>query len=115
MIKSFFAPMAIKVFSGVTLALVVALGVAMWRADAISASRDEARKALATEEVRHDVTRASLAGLELRMAELVRDGELREERLREALEQVAKETAPLRKQADQIERGEIDIRTVEGL
>lgn len=115
MIKSFFAPLAIKIFSGVTLALLIALGIAIWRADAISESRDEARKALATEEVRHDVTRASLASLELRLAELVREGELRKARLEEALEKVERDTAPLRKQADQIERGEIDIRTVEGL
>lgn len=115
MIKSFFAPLAIKIFSGVTLALLIALGVVMWRADAISESRDEARKALAAEELRHDVTRASLAGLELRMAELVRDGELRKVRLEEALEKVERDTAPLREQADRLDRGEIDIRTVEGL
>ena len=115
MVSDFFAPLAIKVFSGVTVALVVALGIVMWRADVISESRDEARKALATEQVRHEVTTASLELLELRMAELVRDGELRRAALDDALEQVAEDTAPLREQADALERGEIDIRTVEGL
>lgn len=115
MIKDFFAPLAIKLFTGATVALLIALGAVMWRADAISADRDAEREARIAEGVRHEVTRASLDSLTLRMAEMVRDGELRAERLDEAMADVAEDTAPLRENLERFERGEIDITELEGL
>ena len=115
MIGNFFAPLAIKVFAGTTVVLILTLTVVMWRADGLSEARDDAVKATITEKVKHEVTRASLASLSARMEALVKEGQLRRERLDEALEQVEADTAPLRNQADALERGEIDISQVEGL
>lgn len=110
MIGQFFAPLAIKIFSGITLALLIALGFALWRADSLSDARDEAQRQLVTEEARHAVTRQSLASLAQRLTDMVRDGELRQERLSDAMMEVRQETAELRRQADMIESGEIDYR-----
>lgn len=115
MINQFFAPLLNKIFVGVIAALLLALAFTAWRADSLSEQRDEAEAATITEKALHGVTRASLASLEGRLAVMVRDGELRAERLSEALEDVAEETAPLRSQAEALERGEIDITEVEGL
>ena len=86
------------------IAFAVALVIAMWRADAISDQREDARNALATETAQHAVTRQSLETLTYEMARLVQEGEARAERVDEAMMRVAEETAPLRRRAEQIER-----------
>lgn len=104
-----------KITSGAILALTVALGIVIWRADTISDQRDAALRQVVVEQAQHAVTKASLASLTARMETMVKEGELRRERLDRALEQTERVTAPLRKQADALESGEIDIITVEGL
>lgn len=46
MISNFFAPLAVKVLGGLSLALAIALAVVMFRADAISAERDALQRDL---------------------------------------------------------------------
>lgn len=84
--------------------LTVALAIVMWRADAISEQRENARNALATEIAQHEVSRQSVDALTLEMARLVQEGEARAERVDEAMMRVAEETAPMRRRAEQIER-----------
>lgn len=91
-------------------AMLAAIGLLMWRADTISEERDGALQAYAASENRHAVTAASLSALEAELAAMVSDGQLRAERLQKAMQDVEKETAPLREQAKQF-----DIQTVEGL
>ncbi|UPT53067.1 hypothetical protein [Synechococcus phage Yong-M3-232] len=112
---AWFQAQAVKLLGGAALALALALAIVIWRADSISAQRDAYRDNLTAEQTRHAVTRASLASLELRLAVMVREGELRQERLEKAMKAVEAETAPLREQARALEAGTIDIRTVEGL
>lgn len=83
-------------------ALTLALAVVMWRADAISDSREEVRNALAAERATHAVTRQSLLTLERELGKMVRDGELRAERLAEAMEAQDERTEALREQAERI-------------
>lgn len=109
------AAKAIGVRGGIAIALGLALAVTMWRADSISEARDKAEDQVVVETTKHAVTAASLDALELRLAAMVADGELRAERLSKAQAEVAKETAPLRAQADAFERGEIDISELQGL
>ena len=115
MIIGWIQAQAVKLLGGAVAALAIALALVMWRADSISKQRDAYRDNLTAEETRHAVTRTSLASLELRLAAMVRDGELRQERLDKAMKAVEADTAPLRQRADELERGLIDIRTVEGL
>lgn len=86
----------------IAIGLALALGIAMWRADAISDSREEARNALAAERAQHAVTRLSLATLESELAKMVRDGTLRAERLEEAMEAQDERSAALRAQAARV-------------
>lgn len=95
---------------GIALGVSVALLFVMWRADSLSEGKREAEDALIAEVTRHAVTRGSLAMLEGKMAELVEAGQLREEARDKALEEVAKETADLRKTAENF-----DIETATGL
>lgn len=86
----------------VIIGMALALAVMWWRADAISDSREEVRNALAAERATHAVTRSSLATLESELGKMVRDGELRAERLEEAMEAQDERSAALREQAERI-------------
>lgn len=77
MISNLFAPLAMKIAGGLALGAFVALGVVMWRADAISAQRDALQTKLAGEEARHAVTRQSVDVLETALARFVGDGKAR--------------------------------------
>lgn len=68
----------------------IALGIVMWRADAIAEQRDALRDRLAQEEARHAVTRQSVATLEDVIADLNEQAEQRAEAFAEAQE-LAKE------------------------
>lgn len=102
MFAKLFKPFAMKVAGGIILSLVVAFAVVVWRADAISADRERLRNTLATERATHAVTRQSLATLENELTRMVRDGELRAQRLAEARESVREDTAALREQAARV-------------
>lgn len=110
MFANFFAPLAIKIFSGVTAALAIALAFTMWRADSLSEGKRKAEDALVASETRHAVTIASLDALEARLAVMVKDGQLTEENRDKALEDVEAEIAPLRDQAEAF-----DITTATGI
>ncbi|RPF70434.1 hypothetical protein [Aurantiacibacter spongiae] len=73
-------PMEIWKFLGVrgtiAAALALALGIALWRADAISEQRDRAVEQRALAEAGHAVTRASLDRLEGELAAFVQEGKL---------------------------------------
>jgi len=91
---------------GIRGAIAVGLGLAlaftMWRADSLADARDEAKAALVGEQVRHAVTRASLALLEQRHAAIVADGRARDERVLQARETVARDVAGIRRDIDRI-------------
>lgn len=110
MLKSLFAPLAMKISGGIIAGLLVALALTLWRVDSLSEQRDEARAKVVSEQTRHIVTRSSLTLLTAKLKAYVQAGELRAERLDEALSEVEDETAALRAQADNF-----DIETVEGL
>lgn len=100
----------IGIRGGIAIAFGLALAFVMWRADDLSEGKRKAEDALVASETRHAVTTASLDALEGKLADLVEAGQLREEARNKALEDVAKETAELRKSAE-----DFDITTAEGL
>jgi len=102
MIGNLFSSLAMKVSGGIILALLIALGVVMWRADAISADREDLRNKLAAEHANHAVTRQSLAVLENELRQMVEDGQLRASRLAEAQREQRGRTQALRDQAARI-------------
>lgn len=83
------------------LGLAAALGITMWRADAISNQRDKARDALSMEQAKHAITRQSLQTLEKTLADYIQKGREREEAAQKALE---KQKAVSRSLDRQIER-----------
>ena len=82
--------------------LLLALGIAVWRIDAISDQRETLRTDLAAERAGHAVTRASLAALQRELEQMVRDGELRAQRLAEARAEATEASEALRQQAARI-------------
>lgn len=100
MITTFFASTINKVFAGVVLALLVALGIAMWSNSRKDATIETLRNAVAVSEAQHSVTAASLDSLTRRMKELVEQGQLRESLLEEAMEQAESEAGELQDEAD---------------
>lgn len=86
----------------VAIGLVVALGVQTWRLSSAHSEIEDQRNALATEVAQHAVTRSSLAALESELGKMVRDGELRAERLVEAMEAQDERSAALRAQAARV-------------
>lgn len=110
MILDLFAPLAMKIAGGIALALAVALGVTLWRADTIAQERDEAVAASIQAELQHRITAASLAALASELEAMVAEGEARADRVDAALDRVARDGAATLAQAD-----DFDIETVEGL
>lgn len=102
MIGNIFAPLAMKIAGGVALAAVAALGVVIWRADAISADRDRLRDKLAGEEARHAVTRQSVLTLESALARFVGDGKARRAAQLAAVDAQKGKSEALRRYADEI-------------
>jgi hypothetical protein len=93
---------AIGIKGFIAIGIALALGIVMWRADAISEDREALRNTLATERAQHAVTRQSLMILEGELAKMVRDGELRASRLAEARQEQQERTEALRGQAERI-------------
>mgnify|MGYP006206408459 CR=1 FL=1 len=95
---------AIGIRGAIAIALAIALGVVMWRADSISQSREKLRNEYAAETARHAVTRQSVETLIGELQRMVEEGEARRERVADAMMQAAEDTAPLRQEAERIER-----------
>lgn len=93
---------AIGIRGFIAIGMALALGIVMWRANAISNDREELRNTLATERAQHAVTRQSLTTLENELKKMVRDGELRASRLAEARQEQQERTEALREQAERI-------------
>ena len=93
---------AIGIKGGIIIALLIALGIVVWRADGLSEQREALRNTLATERAQHAVTRTSLDTLQRELERMVKDGEIRAQRLSEAREAQAKRTAGLREEAARI-------------
>lgn len=102
MIGKLFAPLAMKVSGGVIAGLLVALALVMWRADAISADRDDMRDRAALAEANHAVTTASLTSLQSELAQMVVEGEARRSRVVKALAEAQREGDLLRGEAAEI-------------
>lgn len=91
----------IGIKGGVIIALVLALGFVMWRADVFSDRLERQVQATANERAAHAVTRASLSLLEQRLAVFIKDGEQRTKAAQEALREQQGRSAAL---GDQIAR-----------
>ena len=104
MLSNLFAGPIARVMACIIAVLLLVIGILWWRTDALVEERDTARKALATSEAMHAVTRASLDTLEQEMADAVYRGELRQERLEDARAEIADQTDDLRRQAERIRR-----------
>jgi predicted Holliday junction resolvase-like endonuclease len=102
MITKLFAPLAMRVAGGIIALLLIALSLVIWRADAISEDREHQRNLVAQEKAFHEVTKQSLAALEDELASMVRDGQLRADRLAKAQKVQEERTEELREEAERI-------------
>lgn len=100
MLSNLFAPLGMKIAAGLAALLLVLLGVQTWRLSSAQADLETKRNQFAASEAQHAVTRASLAALESELAKMVRDGEVRAERLEEAMEAQDERSAALRARAE---------------
>ena len=108
MIGAFFTSLTHKIGAGIIIALVLALGISMVRANAISNDREKLRNNLSAANANHAVTRASLDALDQQLAEMVHAGELRAGRLAEAMLAAEEQTSDLRAEAALIEAQGVD-------
>lgn len=93
---------AIGIRGFIAIALAIALGIVMWRADTISGQRDDAIQAKATEVAQHAVTRQSVATLQAELAKFIGAGKAAKIAGLAAIEAQAKDSAKLQAQADAI-------------
>jgi cell division protein FtsB len=100
MLGNLFAPLAMKVTGGIAALLLVLLGIQTWRLSSAQDALEDKRNELAASEAQHAVTRASLATLEGELAKMVRDGELRAQRLAEARSEAKEASDALRGRAE---------------
>lgn len=115
MILAWIQAQAVKLLGGAALVLLLALCASLWRSDSLSKQRDDAIEAKIVEQAKHAVTAASLNTLTAELARMVAEGEAKAERVQKAYAVTRKETADLRKQADDLEDGRITIAEVEGI
>jgi hypothetical protein len=102
MLSNLFGPLAMKLAAGLLLLALVFGGVQTWRLSSAKEALEDQRNALATERATHAVTRVSLETLESELAGFVKSGELRAERLAEAMEAQDEQSEALRAQAERI-------------
>ena len=102
MLDSLFSAFTAKIATGVALALLIALGVVMWRADAISAQRDALRDKLAASDAKLAVSNASIAELQASLAQFVGAGKAAKVAQLAAVEAQVRDNAELQAQADAI-------------
>jgi predicted negative regulator of RcsB-dependent stress response len=86
----------------VIIGLLIALGIVIWRADAISADREDQRNKLAAERAQHAVTRNSVDTLTASLAKFVGAGQASRIAQLAAIEAQAEDNARLQGQADAI-------------
>lgn len=103
MLFDIFAPLTTKIATGAALALLVALAVVMWRADAISGQRDAAREAFAMSEAKHTITRQSLDTLAEKLTAYVSDGDARKSRVADLALEAKAGAEAMRAEATEIE------------
>jgi hypothetical protein len=99
-----FSALTSKIFGGAALALLIALGVVMWRADVISGQRDALRDKLAVSDAKLALSNASIATLEKSLADYVGAGKAAKVAQLAAVEKAAKDNAALQGQADAIRK-----------
>jgi len=104
MISDFFAPLVNKIFAGVVIALLAALGIALWSNAAKDRENDRLRNTLAVSEAQHSVTAASLDALTRRMQQLVDEGKLRQSLLEDAMKDAEAEAEDLQDEADALRK-----------
>lgn len=97
----------------VALGLVIALGVVMWRADAISEDREALRNDLAAERAGHAITRQSVETLQASLTRFVGAGKAARVAQLASIEAQAKDSAKLQAQAAAI-RAELETMTDDG-
>lgn len=97
-----FSALTSKIFGGVAVLAFAMLAIQTWRLSAAHDEIEARRNALATEQARHAVTIASLDALAGEMEQMVRDGELRKERLTAALGEAREAADDLREQAGDV-------------
>lgn len=97
-----FSALTSKIFGGAALALLIALGVVMWRADAISAQRDALRDKLAVSNAKLAVSNASIATLEQSLAAYIGAGRAAKVSQLAAVKAQETDSAKLKAEADAI-------------
>ena len=90
--------------------LIIALGIVMWRADSISADREDQRNKLAAERANHEVTRNSVNTLTASLAKFVGAGQAARIAQLASIEAQAEDNARLQSAADAI-RAEMETLT----
>lgn len=93
---------AIGIKGFVIIGLAIALGIALWRADAIASDRETIRNNLATERAQHAVTRNSVDTLTASLAKFVGAGQAARIAQLASIEAQAEDNARLQGQADAI-------------
>ncbi len=91
-----------KIGGGVIAALVIALALVMWRADAISDDREVQRNLVAAERATHAVTRQSVQDLKANLAKFVGAGRAARVAQLAAIQKQAPKSASMRAQAEEI-------------
>lgn len=102
MIRSLFAPLAMKIAGGLALTLAVMLGVQSWRLSSAHNENEALRASYAMSEAQHSITRQSLGELEARLADMIEAGKVTESNLEAAVAEQAERSADLREQAADI-------------
>ena len=87
-ISAFFAPVAVRIMAAVIAVLLVLLAVAMWRADGLSKDKRDLQDDLATEQVQHLVTTASVDRLTGELETMMASALARQKQLDASREQV---------------------------
>lgn len=94
-ISAFFAPVAVRIMAAVIAVLLVLLAVAMWRADGLSKDKRDLQDDLATEQVQHLVTTASVDRLTGELETMMASALARQKQLDASREQVERDAAKL--------------------
>lgn len=85
MMARLLTPLAIKIGGGIIAALLVAIGILVWRADSLSDARDEALRDNGALQTSLAASNASLVALEADLSAMVEEGRLTRARATEAL------------------------------
>lgn len=92
----------IGIRGSVAIGLAIALGVVMWRADAISGQRDEWQRKAVASDLKLSISNASIAELQASLSRYVGAGKAAKVAQLASIERQAKDNAALQAQADAI-------------